>query len=160
MYCPNCGKEHTDQQKFCRSCGLSLQLISQALVNELSATRSDESSLELMKPEQKRWQNPLLYGFLLLMLGLIIIIFGKKMLGEQLVADIGTLIAVLGVGLIGFKGVLLIRSQPKSLPTPNALPKGEPITEPPPALHAGEPPSVTEHTTRTLEPIYSKHKTE
>ena len=161
MYCPNCGKENPEKPRFCRSCGLGLQTISQTLVNELSATKSDDSSIEIVEPEQKRWRNPLMYGFLMLLLGMAIVIFGKKIAGEQLIADLGTLIAVLGIGLLGFKGVSLIRSQSSSSrQSKTLLEGGKPTTELPPALPSGEPASVTEHTTRHFEPIYSDRKAE
>jgi len=160
MYCPNCGKENPEEPRFCRACGLGLQTISQVLVNELSATKSDDSSLEIVEPEQKRWRNPLLYGFLMLLLGMAIVIFGKKIAVEQLIADIGTLIALLGIGLFAFKGVSLIRAQSISSPQSKTLLEAKPTTELPPALPPGEPASVTERTTRHFEPIYSERKAE
>ena len=160
MYCPNCGKDNSNEQRFCRSCGLSLQTISQVLVNEHSPIKSDDTLIENIKPEQRGWQNPLLYGFLMLSLGIIIIIFGKTMLGEQLIADIGTIIALLGVGLIGFKGVSLMRSRSSSLPQSKVLSESEPTTKLPPASQFERLPSVTEHTTRHLEPIHGERKAE
>ena len=165
MFCPNCGKENPGSPRFCRSCGLGLQTISQALVNELSATKSDASSIEIVEREQKRWHSPLMYGFLMLMLGMVIVIFGKKIAGEQLIADLGMIIAMLGIGLICFKGVSLMRSQSSSSSQSTTLLEGKPTTELPTtelptALPAGEPASVTEHTTRHFEPIYSERKAE
>jgi len=158
MYCPNCGKENPEQPGFCRSCGLGLRAISQAVVNELSATKSDDSSIEIVDPQQKRWRNPLIYSFLLLLLGMVIVIFGKKIVGEQLIADLGMIIALLGIGLLGFKGLWLILSQASSAPRTKTLVASKPTTELPPALPFGEPASVTEHTTRQFEPVYRKGK--
>jgi hypothetical protein len=158
MYCPNCGRENPEEPRFCRSCGLGLGTISQALVNELSTTKSDGSSIEIVELERKRWHNPLVYGFLMLMLGMVIVIFGKKIAVEQLIADLGMLIAMLGIGLLGFKGVSLIRSQSSSSPATKALLESKPTTELPHAVPSGEPASVTEHTTRHFEPIYGKRK--
>ena len=152
------------EQRFCCSCGLSLLRISHALAHELSATesvgKSVESSVEEVSREQKGWQNPFLYGLLIIMLGLIIAIFGKMILVEKLVSDIGVVIALLGVGLLGSKGVLIMLPQSKILPTSEAMLHGEPMTKLPTALHSGELASVTEHTTRTLEPVYSERKLE
>ena len=156
MYCPKCGKENQGSPRFCRSCGLGLQTISQAMSNELS----NDSSTEIAELERTSWHNPLIYGFLMLALGMVIVIFGKKVAAEQLIADLGSLIAVLGIGLISFKGVSLLRSQ--SIPSARSKTplESKPTTELPPALPAGEPASVTEQTTRQFEPIYSKRKAE
>jgi predicted nucleic acid-binding Zn ribbon protein len=159
MYCPVCGKENPEKPRFCRSCGLGLQTISQVLGNELSATKSDEGSIEIVEPEQKGWRNPLMYAFLMLLLGMAIVIFGKKIVVEQLIADLGTLIAMLGIGLLGFKGVGLILFQSGSSRQSKTLLEGKPTTELPPALPSGEPASVIEHTTRHFEPIYRERKT-
>ena len=158
MYCPNCGKENPENPRFCRSCGLGLRTISEALGNELSATKSDDSSLEIVEPEQKRWRNPLIYGFLMLLLGMVIVIFGKKVAAEQLIADLGMLIALLGISLLGYKGVSLLRSPSIPSPRTKILLESKPTTELPQALPSGEPTSVTEHTTRHFEPIYSERK--
>ena len=158
MYCPNCGKENSVEQRFCRSCGMSLLTISQALAHELSATESVGDSVEKVNREQKWWQNPFLYGLLIIMLGLLITIFGKMILVEKLVSDIGVVIALLGVGLLGLRGVLTILPQSKVITTSEALLHGEPTTKLPTASHSGELASVTEHTTRTLEPVYSERK--
>jgi hypothetical protein len=37
MYCPNCGRTNTLGQKFCRSCGLSLEKIAQEIAEQLPA---------------------------------------------------------------------------------------------------------------------------
>ena len=42
MFCPNCGKKDSAAQKFCRSCGLSLEKISQSVVEQLP-TKLDQS---------------------------------------------------------------------------------------------------------------------
>jgi hypothetical protein len=98
-----------------------------------------------------------MYGFLMLLLGMVIVIFGKKIAVEQLIADLGMLVSVLGIGLLGFKGVSLIRSG--SSPRTKTLLESKPTTELPQVLPSGEPASVTEHTTRDFEPIYSERKT-
>ncbi|HEX8707553.1 MAG TPA: zinc-ribbon domain-containing protein [Pyrinomonadaceae bacterium] len=159
MYCPDCGKENSAEQKFCRSCGFGLQLVSRALAGELAVPASHGDTLEPRKHAQKGWLHPLLYGFMLVLLGMVIVIIGRKIFGEVMVADIGTLISILGIGLLGFKGVQLIRGQPtETSQLPEAATKPELTSRAQPALRAGETPSVTEHTTRHLEPVYNKRK--
>ena len=160
MYCPKCGKENPEKPRFCRACGLGLRTISEALVNEQSATKSDYSSIQIVEPAQQRWRSPLLYGLLMLLLGMTIVVFGKKIAVEQLIADLGTLIAVIGIGLIGLKGVSLIHSQSAPSRQSKKLLESKPTTELPPALPYGEPASVTENTTRHFEPSYNERKAE
>jgi hypothetical protein len=135
-----------------------LRNISEALTNELSATNSADRAVELVEPEQKRWSNPLVYGLLMLQLGIVIVIFGKKIIAEQLIADLGTLIAVVGIGLLVFKVVSLISSHSTSLPRTKTLLESKPTTELPHVLPSREPASVTEHTTRHFEPISRERK--
>jgi hypothetical protein len=46
MYCPNCGKSTAVEQKFCRSCGLSLEKTAQSLVEQLAANDLDNEIQE------------------------------------------------------------------------------------------------------------------
>ena len=46
MYCPNCGKTNSAQQKFCRSCGLSLEKTVQSLADQLPALELDKQLRE------------------------------------------------------------------------------------------------------------------
>ena len=34
MFCPHCGKENSIEQRFCRSCGLSLEKTAQSLAEQ------------------------------------------------------------------------------------------------------------------------------
>lgn len=42
MFCPNCGAKNTTEQKFCRSCGLNLEQITFALLEQIASTESAE----------------------------------------------------------------------------------------------------------------------
>jgi hypothetical protein len=151
MYCPGCGKENSEQQRFCRSCGLNLQTIFRAAGSELSRRKQDTFA-EIAPREYKGWQNPLLYGFFMLVLGSIITVIGKKIFREQTLADIGTVTALLGACLMGLKGLMLAAPQ-----WFGSLPK-EPLrvelsSNSPRSLNSGEPPSITENTTKHLDTI-------
>jgi len=54
MYCPNCGKTNSAEQRFCRSCGLSLEKVVQSLSEQLSAADFDKTLLEQQRKLQ-RW---------------------------------------------------------------------------------------------------------
>lgn len=124
MYCPDCGKANPVGQKFCRSCGLSLKPVSQALAGE--GVPADESltsraaSAGVVQSEQGFWQNPLIYALSLILLGIVIGVIGEKLFHSKGVSDIGTIVALLGIGLLGFKGVMLVISPPRyqARPTP------------------------------------------
>lgn len=154
MYCPNCGKESSGEQKFCRSCGLKLQTISQVMARELSEadpTQIDERAGQ-HRPQKLGSQPLLLWGFLIMMLGLLLGVVGKKILSVESMAGIGAVIAILGVGFIGYWAVRLIapaaRVAPEpTLPAPVDLSTDRQLSAPPASV-----PSVTENTTRQLEP--------
>jgi len=99
-----------------------------------------------------------------LVLGLTIVNFGRKVVGEELVADIGTLICVLGVGLFGFRGVMLLKGGGSSSLKPAAAIKteikGKPTTELPLPLPPAPATSITENTTRHFDPLYNERKAE
>jgi hypothetical protein len=54
MYCPNCGKSSAVEQKFCRSCGLSLEKAAQSLVEQLPVKELDKSLQEKQR-KVERW---------------------------------------------------------------------------------------------------------
>jgi hypothetical protein len=100
---------------------------------------------------QAAWQNPFIYALFLLLLGIIIGAVGNKVLSSQMTADIGTIIALLGVGLLGLKGVMLVVAPPpRMLQTKSTTPTEDAIPREPARL-SDEPPSITETTTRHLD---------
>ena len=158
MYCPDCGKENPAGQKFCRSCGLSLQAIAPALAGESPITSAEEGSVQPVSRVQAAWQNPLIYALLLIVFGIIIGVVGDKALSSQTTHDIGTIIALLGVGLLGLKGVMLIVAPPSLSPPAKRVMQVEQTSELKPKLLSAEPPSVTENTTRQLDPSVESSK--
>jgi zinc ribbon protein len=154
MFCPNCGSERVAAQRFCRSCGLRLDTIDQVVRQELKESK--------VQPVTRSWLRIIFltawhYGLFLLALGMTITGVAKKIVNEQLIADIGSLISVLGVGLLVSRGILLLKDAAHSgSPEP---PKAETTTElTPHQLEAKEQPSVTEFTTHHLDPVYAKRK--
>ena len=125
MYCPNCGNQNSAEQKFCRSCGLGLQKVTQTLSEQLP-TRHDVS----LQQKKERYEKlgvaalsifgvgvaiPFLYG-----------IFYKMMYTQgKVIAGLGML-ALLLVLASGLLSVILFAkaNEVKELPA-NRQPTGE-----------------------------------
>ena len=58
MFCPNCGSKNSTQQKFCRSCGLSLEKSAQSLVEQIPA--------KIDQPLERRKEKLERFGFIAL----------------------------------------------------------------------------------------------
>jgi len=99
MFCPNCGNKMTAEQKFCRSCGLSLEKITQA-VGEQLPVKLDEG-VEERKERLERWGFYALcvfgVGVLLPLLYYIVklLVMGRILTGLGLLAFV-----VVGCGLL------------------------------------------------------------
>ena len=169
MYCPDCGKENGDRQRFCRSCGASLhgEILAEPGervpgvksgsckdedLSRAGGGMDDEEMRLKMLRLQKGWHSPLSYAFVLIVLGIAIIALGNGAFQDRTIADIGAVLALLGVGLMGLKGVLMIISQHGSSSRQNEAPQAAEPTNRLPHTYLPEPSaSVVEHTTRTLE---------
>lgn len=101
MYCPNCGKQTSTEQKFCRACGLGLEKIAQSLGEQLPA-RMDQS-LVARKERLEKLGVGALSVFGLGVLGFLLYAVGQKLSAQ------GSLLAVLAmVGLVIMLGCGLL----------------------------------------------------
>ena len=169
MYCPNCATPASAEQKFCRSCGLGLQIHSQVLAGQSPVTEPEQALVGRVEPLKRRRHRLQFWGFITsiggtamtllsgLVYGLVkrlpsmidpttVIILGSLM-------GIGILFILLGVFLVGYSAFL---SLPKASAVPlwqqpTALPQAASTTTLPPERRAAVVPSVTEHTTELLE---------
>jgi hypothetical protein len=157
MYCPNCGNESSTDQRFCRSCGLGLDKVTQTLVEQLP-TKLDEN-LEEQKNRLEQWGVAALSVFGLGVLGLLLygivyklmITQGRVMTG---LAFLGLMIMV-GCGLLSVilfakaKEVEEAKNKRRITQTEGLAQSGT-TTELLPAGRLEPVPSVTEHTTELL----------
>lgn len=163
MYCPNCGIEASLSQKFCRSCGLSLEKVPLLLGEKLSVADPAELSdqhVESLKVRQRKidhWLSLTGYGFISLTIisvitGIVYLVVNKNM---PLLPGIVILLCLLGGAIAAFfaiysdflKKMLAENDPPKS----RALPLTEIAAKHPFQASREELISVTEHTTKSLE---------
>ena len=153
MHCPACGIETSDQQKYCRSCGMDLKTISDAVIKHRAPADAKKLSLESETSVQHRVYKMLLWGIGALLAGMALIAAGKEI---QYVGWVGVLLALIGTFLALF-GVLYPYRPKKhigpSTSLPSALPRAESTNQLPPESQPEFPQSITEHTTRVLEPL-------
>lgn len=162
MHCPKCGAEAPLTQKFCRSCGFSLEEIPQLLTQQTSEPEqllSDEVAAKLQERKQKIEHLLLVTGTgvaalvaLSLLTGLIFLLVGGNI---PLVPGIIILIVLLS-GIVAGSLALYSESLKKTLSRRGSLrsatlPQRGTISLPSHEAYPGSPISITERTTSLLE---------
>lgn len=159
MNCPKCESTVRPNQKFCRACGASLQIITQPLADDLAISASSQTPKYPLKNE-RRWVNKLpMWGFIIMFLGVITGVMGKMLMHDEMVIFTGVLFSLIGMFLTVFPYVLP-SPQPKydstSVTQPESLTQSR-LNYLPQESGAGYIPSITERTTNLLPyPIETK----
>lgn len=151
MYCHACGIALTQQTKYCNRCGA--QLITQDPAAEL-------------KRSEKRLDEYLDGLFWITVFGVGLIFGGMVVMKKVGLSDL-FILAYLAISssafLINFglslRGALLIGRMSRDLKPPDPRETGQ-LDQPPTAPALAPPASVTEHTTRSFDPVYVQGKTD
>jgi hypothetical protein len=163
MHCPNCGTRAAADQKFCRSCGFSLEKVAQLLTEQTSVTISGQISEEditrlqsRLKIVERLWRYALVVLGTTLVGAFILGIFNKMILERGMVVGGSLVIAFLLMGIAFVPVTLYIETRRKMIadlkPRQPALQPDAETTNPLP--HESDPYSplsVTEQTTARLE---------
>ncbi len=157
MFCPQCGSENTNGLRFCRSCGQGLQGVALARFAEQTKAAVRSGGAKARREKARGW-NPLLYALFLIVLGLSISLLGRALNGADIVQGIGGLMAMLGVGLLGFKGVMLVTHPHLGVPDDDddSFEPEYSASAAPRELRGADPHVSLEQTTRELDPAAAK----
>ena len=152
MTCPKCGLKTLPEQKFCRSCGASLQITTQALADHsaaISEPRRTSTSTRTSAPAN----TLVLWGFIVMFVGAAIGVVGKKLMHEDIVTVIGILMSLAGMFLAVYPYLVPPRKKQEISPRsqPDELAASQPAKSLPKEREIDYVPSITERTTDLLE---------
>ena len=144
MDCPNCGSQTLPDQKFCRSCGSSLELITKPLPAPAKLGTFEREPVVNISGKVAS------LGFIIMFIGVAIGVIGKMLLHEEIVTVIGILLSLAGMFLVAYPYLSSARQKHSHQPSePKALTPSTPT----PSLNEGRldyVPSITERTTNLL----------
>jgi zinc-ribbon domain len=154
MFCPNCGSKNSTQQKFCRSCGLSLEKTAQSLVEQIP-TKIDKS-LERRKEKLERFGVIALSGVGVVGVGALsyMIIFNMMLAQGKILGGLALLTIIicglLAVFFFNYANYLKETAVKNRLQPPEEMPESETPAKLPNDSYLEPIPSVTERTTELL----------
>jgi hypothetical protein len=154
MNCPKCGLPTSSDQKFCRSCGASLQMITQPLAEHAALSDLERTPAIILKDETQRTNSLMLWGFIIMFIGAAIGVIGKMLMHEEMVTVVGVLVSLAGMFLTVYPS---LSSSPRRKydPTiasaqPEALTQSHPTKYLSPESNIEFVSSITERTTDLL----------
>lgn len=162
MHCPKCGAEAPLTQKFCRSCGFSLEKIPQLVTHQLSEQEqllTDEVAAKLQQRKQKIEHLLSITGLgfsglvaISLLTGLIyLMVAGNIPLVPAFIILILLVSGIIAGSLAMYSESLKKTLSGRSSPGPSTLPQSATTSTLPHEANPGPLISVTERTTSLLE---------
>jgi hypothetical protein len=154
MNCRKCGLQTLPDQRFCRSCGESLQANRTRLVEHATGFELERPPANILKDEKQRASGLTLWGFIVMFIGVAVGIIGKKLMHEDIVTVVGALVSITGMFLTVYPYLSpssrrKVDSSPSS--QPDILSQPQPGKYLPPESNIEYAPSITERTTNLLE---------
>ena len=153
MNCPKCGLQALQDQKFCRSCGTSLQMTTRPLAAPATLSDLEGTPAISFAGEGRRGNRVTLWGFIVMFLGVAIGVIGKMLIHEEMVTVIGVLVSLLGMFLTVYPYLSPSpRQKHGSAPSsqPEVLTRSRPARSLPQKSSIEYVPSITERTTELL----------
>lgn len=153
MTCPKCGSPRLADQNFCRSCGASLVITTQPLVERPSVPYPESTSAIGSRSEKQGTSGFVLWGFIIMLLGAAIGVIGKKLVHVDTITVAGVLISLAGMFLTVYPFLAPSRRKKKDYAAPL---KPQVLTESqsgeylPQGNNIDYLPSITERTTGLL----------
>ena len=152
MRCPNCGRQISPGQKFCRFCGRNLGAVSKVPSEPPSVTNSDKPMAKVTnRMAARRMNRILLWGLIVIGLGVTLLANAQ---GHRLVDWLGISVFLAGIGLTIYGASSLDKAKvlpPSQSSQPKTLNHSEARSYLPPKDFSEPVPSVTERTTELLE---------
>jgi hypothetical protein len=153
MNCPECDFQILPDQKFCRSCGASLQMTTQPLAEYATVSDLERTSAIAHKGEQQRTNRLTSWGFIIMFIGVAIGVIGKMLMHQEMVTVVGVLVSLVGMFLTVYP-YLMPSSRQKFDSTPSSqsdiLIQSQPVKYLPQEGNIEYVPSITERTTNLL----------
>lgn len=152
MSCPKCGLQTLSEQKFCRSCGASLQMTTQPLAEPTALSELPRTPGLILTHDNQRTNRLVLWGLIIMLVGVAIGVIGKKLIHEDLVTVVGVLVSLAGMFLTVYPFLSPSRAkrQSSSSAQPEVLTPPQPPKTLPQESNAEYVPSITERTTDLL----------
>lgn len=129
-------------------------MITQPLVEHATVFELERPPANILKDEKQRASRLMLWGFIIMFIGVAVGIIGKKLIHEDMVTVVGALVAIAGMFFTVYP-FLLPSSRRKVDSSPSSqsdiLSQSQPGKYLPPESNTEYVPSITESTTNLLE---------